>query len=439
MNRKATFTVTIALMLLSFPLVSMAGTPPCELQRVDAGSDKQLYGKFGTSVAMSDDGDDFVVGAAESIGDDDAVGAAYVFHWNGSSWTQQARLTAPDGDAWDQFGSDVDISSNGDYVVVGAHQKGKSSYGYGEAHVFSRSGSTWRHQQEITGNGAVHGCLFGCSVAIDSDGETVIVGAKYDGTSNPNDPPLRKRGEAYIYTRSGSTWTEQANIYADDWDDADDGIIFGAAVDICGDYVVVGAREADCDVDDEGAVYIFEWVDSAWDQIHKLEASDGGWQDWFGFSVAVDEDANTIVVGARQDDDEGTDAGAAYIFTKNILGDWSQHDKVTASDGSGGDHFGRRVAIAADGFSILVGAPLTNIIMQGTAFGKAYYYSRGFSWSEDFIIEADDKAKEDQFGYDVCMSSDGEYGVITSWRDDVGLFFDAGSAYVEGLTSTACP
>jgi hypothetical protein len=418
----------------------MAGTPPCELQRVDAGSDKQLYGGFGTSVAISDDGDYFVVGAAETIDDDDAVGAAYVFHWNGSSWDQQARLTAPDGEAWDQFGSDVDISSDGDYIVVGAHQKGKVTYSYGEAHVFSRSGTTWSHQQELTGNGAVNGSLFGCSVAIDSDGETVIVGAKYDGTTDHEDPPLWKRGEAYIYTRSGSTWTEQANIYADDWDDADDGIIFGAAVDICGDYVVVGAREADCDDDDEGAVYIFKWENSAWDQKHKLYAEYGDDQDWFGFSVAVDGDANTIVVGARQDDDEGTDAGAAYVFTKNILGVWSQHDKVTASDGSGGDHFGRRVAIASDGASILVGAPLTNIIMQGTDFGKAYYYSRDTnSWSEDFIIEADDKAKEDQFGLDVCMSADGEYAVITSWKDDVGLFFNAGSAYVEGLTSTACP
>jgi hypothetical protein len=90
--------------------------------------------------------------------------------------------------------------------------------------------------------------------------------------------------------------------------------------------------------------------------------------------------------------------------------------------------------------SILVGAPLTNIIMQGLDFGKAYYNTRGISsWSEEFIIEADDKAKEDQFGLDVCMSADGEYGVITSWKDDVGLFFNAGSAYVEGLTSTACP
>ena len=68
------------------------------------------------------------------------------------------------------------------------------------------------------------------------------------------DPPLWKRGKVYVFTRRRISWSEKANLYADDWNDADDGIIFGAFVDICGDVAVIKSREADCEDDDEGRV-----------------------------------------------------------------------------------------------------------------------------------------------------------------------------------------
>ena len=170
--------------------VSSAGTPPCELQRVDADTYKHLDAEYGSSVAMSDDGAYFVVGAAsEDIEVDndppieESVGAVYVYVKSGSTWSEQARLVAPDADSWDHFGASVDISSEGYYIVVGAHHKGKTSVSEGSAYIFTRSDTTWSYQATLSGTGAVVTGLFGCSVAIDSDGETVLVGAKYDGTS----------------------------------------------------------------------------------------------------------------------------------------------------------------------------------------------------------------------------------------------------------------
>jgi hypothetical protein len=379
------------------------------------------------------DGEYVDVGASfEDIDGDEHVGAAYVFHNNGTTWVEQARLTASDGEEWDHFGGTVDITSDGDYIVVGAHQKVSAS-GTGEAYVYSRSGTTWTEQATLNGTGVVARALFGCSVAI--DGNTVVVGAKYDGSTDDTDEKW-KRGEVYVFTRSGSTWSEQANLLASDWDDRD---IFGASVDIVGDYAVIGAREGSCgEEDDAGAAYIFTRSGATWTQQDKVCDPDAGSQDWFGFSVAIDGDGNTIVVGARQDDDNGTDAGSAFVFTRSGT-IWSFEDQLIASDSIGEDWFGRTVSISADGDSALVGANQTDIIMVGLNVGTAYYFTRsGSSWTEEFTINADDKASGDEYGWDVYISGDGEYGVIGAPKDNVGLFGDAGSAYIVGLTSTAC-
>lgn len=383
----------------------------------------------------------------QNPGTEEHVGAIYIFHYSGTTWVEQAKLTASDGDEWDHFGSSVDITKDGDFIIVGAHQKCPtvgppgSECGTGKAYLFSRSEDTWSEDTIFHGSGAVHGALFGCSVSIDGDGDTILIGAKYDGAPEAN-PPEEKRGEAYVFTNSPSGWSE-VNIHATDWAETN---IFGASVDLdeSGEYAVIGAREGDCGShDDEGAVYIFH-LDGSWSEDAKL-CSDYPWtQDWFGFDVAIDSDGNTVVVGSRKDDvGLRLDAGSVEVFRYNSTsGEWEQEARLTASNYYSNDQFGRSVSISSNGQKILAGASLTDISGIGFDVGTAYLYSydpSNLTWSEDFDINADDMADEDWYGWSLSLSGDGNYCVVGAPQDDVGLYADTGSAYAVGLTSSVCP
>jgi len=168
----------------------------------------------------------------------------------------EIKLTALDGAVGadsDQFGWSVAISSDGNTAIVGANLDNAPSTNSGSAYIFTRSGSTWTQQQKITASDGAVNDQFGASVAISSDGNTAIVGAYLD------DAPSSNSGSAYIFTRSGSTWTQQ----------------------------------------------------------QKLTASDGADSDQFGLSVAISSDGNTAIVGAFRDDAPSSDSGSVYIFTEN--------------------------------------------------------------------------------------------------------------------------
>ena len=185
--------------------------------------------------------------------------------------------------------------------------------------------------------------LFGASVAI--DGDTVVVGARYDDNDRGN-------GAAYVFTRSGSTWSEQARLAASD---ADYGDMFGGNVAIDGDTVLVGTREeAHREHDYTEAAYVFTRSWASWSEQAKLTASDADGGDFFGWSVAIDGD--TAVIGARYDDDNGKNkkSGSAYVFTRSGTS-WSEQQKITDSDADYGHEFGHSVAI--DGETIVIGVP----------------------------------------------------------------------------------
>ena len=150
--------------------------------------------------------------------------------------------------------------------------------------------------------------------------------------------------------------------------DGDDGDRFGRSVAVDGDTMVVGA---DKDGNSKGAVYVFTSQSGAWGQVAKLTASDGAGGDEFGTSVAVDGD--TVVMGATGDDDNGSSSGSTYVFTKPATG-WTSTStaaKLTASDGDDGDRFGNSVAV--DGATVVVGADQDDD--KGSNSGSAYVYA----------------------------------------------------------------
>jgi len=305
---------------------------------------------FGSSVGIS--GDTIVVGA--HLDDDKGLnsGSAYVYKRTGTTWTEQAKLTASDGDARDQFGFSVAIE--GDTIVVGAWRDDDNGSDSGTAFVFTRMGTAWTEQAKLTASdGAAVDDQFGRSVAIASN--TIVVGATPESGMN---------GSAFVFTRTGTTWTEQDRLTSTSAPD-----FFGVHVAIAGDTIVVGADREDDNGTNSGTVFVYTRTGTVWTQQAKLKASDAAGDDRFGVSVAIAGD--TIVVGADWDDENATNSGSVYVFMR-MEGEWTQQAKLTASEGGDvEDQFGISVGIASG--TIVVGA-WQDDNDNGVDSGSAYVY-----------------------------------------------------------------
>jgi acetyltransferase-like isoleucine patch superfamily enzyme len=250
---------------------------------------------YGTSVTLEND--TVIVGAA---GDDVlglASGAGLVFTRSGTTWTQQAKLTASDAAMGDQLGDSVALSA--DTAVVGASQFANS--GNGAAYVFTRDGGVWTQQAKLTANDAASGDLFGIRVAV--EGDTAVIGAVGD------DDAGERSGAAYMFTRSGGVWTQEAKLTPDDSEAGDS---FGISVALSGNTVVIGANGDDDAGDGSGSAYVFTRNGGSWTQQAKLTASDGAMSDGLGVSSAID--GVTAMIGAWANTTGGVRSGSVYVY-----------------------------------------------------------------------------------------------------------------------------
>jgi len=372
------------------------------------GADGAEGDRFSYSVAL--DGDTVLVGAyRDDVGANIDQGSAYVFTRSDSSWTQQAKLTADDGAASDNFGYSVAL--DGDTVLVGAVSDGAINFNPSSAYVFTRSGNTWTQQAKLVAEDGVPNDYFGASVAL--DGNTALVGAYGDDVGVNS-----HQGSAYVFTRSGSTWTQQAKLVAGDGAITDR---FGFSVTLDGDTALVGAYPDD--VGAIGSAYVFTHSGATWTQQAKLVAGDGAVGDAFGYSVALNRD--TALVGAYGDDvGANSDQGSAYVFTRSGA-TWTQQAKLVAGDGAEGDYFGTSVAL--DGDTTLVGATYGDVSSSNQ--GSAYVFTRsGSAWIQQAKLTAGDAAAGDLLGRSVAL--DGDTALVGAYTDDVGAISDQGSAYV---------
>ena len=358
--------------------------------------------------AVSIDGDTAVISALE---DDEDAGSVYIFVESGGNWTQEAKLVASDRAAEDLFGHSVSIS--GDTVLIGARDDDDKGSQSGSAYVFFRSGTTWTQQEKLTASDGGIEDLFGYSVSI--DGNTAVVGACFDDTEAID------AGSVYVFTRSGIVWTEEARLTAGDGTISDR---FGNAVCIDGDTVLIGAYGDDVGQDfGVGSAYIFTRSGSEWSQQAKLTIDDGIIDDYFGSSVCLEGD--TAVIGAQLEDDNGLDSGSAYIFGRSG-GIWSQEKKLIASDGEAGDNYGHSVSIA--GNRVVVGSSGDD--MPDTNAGCAYSYEYDpitEIWGEEQRLQARDVQAGDLFGVSVSISGN---TVLFGAPHDDDNGFRSGSAYV---------
>ena len=366
-------------------------------------SDAVAGDAFGRFVSI--DGNYAIVGAING-------NAAYIFYKSGGTWTQQAILTGNDTGSSDEFGTCVGIK--GDYAVVAA--RGNNSYA-GAAYVFVRSGTNWTQQQKLTtSDTAGSDKLATCSI----DGDYIILGAWGENSHT---------GAVYIFKRSGTSWSQQQKLTASDAAANDQ---FGISVSISGDYVIAGAYYEDTGGTDAGAAYIFKrgTGTETWTEEAKIQASDIAANDSFGYAVSIDGD--TVVVGARQEDEGGTDAGAAYIFTRSGT-TWAQQEKLMASDKQAGDNFGNS-AVSISGNRVVVGAAYEDT--NGSNAGAAYIFERsGTTWTEVKKILASDGQANDYGG---SVAIDGT-NVITGSTGEDTKGTDAGAAYIFSKAAKAVP
>ena len=438
--------------------------------------------QFGASVAI--DGDTIVVGAP--FQDTDASGArgfefqdsgaAFVFVRSGATWTQQAVLKASNAGRFDEFGASVAIS--GDTIVVGASREdsiareinGDESDNNpfmdtdsGAAYVFVRSGATWTQQAYLKASNTDVSDRFGNAVAI--SGNTVVVGAFFESSAareingDEADDSAIAAGAAYVFVRSGATWTQQAYLKAFNADASDQ---FANSVAIDGDTIVVGARNeysSGFSSDDwpwlSGAVYVFVRSETTWTQQAFLQASNFGADDEFGWSVAIDDD--TLVVGAIGESSNGVESdnsagrsGAVYVFVRSGS-EWTQKAYLKASHIGRIDTFGAAVAIVGD--TLVVGAPgqASGAVGVGggaegeshRGSGAAYVFVRSEDvWTEQAYVKASNTDAGDVFGNSIAF--DGYTMVVGASLEDssaVGVngdqtdndALDGGAVYVRRI------
>ena len=222
------------------------------------------------------------------------------------------------------------------------------------------------------------------------------------------------------YTPPGSTWQQTAKLLASDGAVGDE---FGVSASLSGNSAIIGSHGEDFW---SGAAYVFmHGSGGSWVQHTKLTASDRGFSDSFGYSVALD--GNTAIIGAHRDDDRGSDSGSAYVFVRDGGGNWHQQAKLLASDGAAGDYFGVSVAISGD--TAVIAADGDDD--RGSDSGSAYVFVRdgGGNWHQQAKLLASDGAAGDKFGSGRSVALNGDTIVIGSERDD-DRGSDSGSAYV---------
>lgn len=429
---------------------------------------------FGRAVAIS--GDTLVVGAdgedsaqtsvsngSTASGDNSAAsaGAVYVFRRSGTAWAQEAYIKAPNAEGGDFFGNKVAIS--GDTIVVGAYfeasnqntiTNGTTASGdnsvsrAGAVYVFRRTGTTWAQEAYLKPPFTGLNDDYGFAVAIDAD--TIVVGAQGEdgnqntitnGTGASSDNSLGESGAAYVYKRTGSTWTQEAFLKAPNLDAGDS---FGIRVAISGDTVAVAASSEDSNqttitngstasgdntAGGSGAVYVFKRTGSNWAQEAYIKASNSEASDSFGTGLALDSD--TLIVGASAEsssqttisngiagssDNSAANAGAAYVF-KRTGATWVEEAYLKAPNAENGDRFGVSVGVSGD--RVVVGSRQedsgTNTILNGTSAsadnsvssaGAAYVFKRtGSTWAHEAYVKPPEVSSANEFYGEVVAIS----------------------------------
>ena len=452
--------------------------------------------RFGWSVALSGDGNTLAVGAyledASSTGvngvqNDDLAntGAVYLYRRMGGTWLQQAYIKASNPGSDDRFGFSVSLNDDGNILAVGANLEDGPATGVngtqidgtfesGAVYVFRFSSSTWSQQAYIKASNTGSGDRFGYAVALSGNGNTLAVGARLEdsssrGVNSNQNNNSGDSGATYLFrfNTTSSIWSQQAYIKASNTHNSDR---FGHSVSLNknGNTLTVGAYREESlgsGVNGDqttrssngnfaaGAVYLFRFstASSVWSQQAYIKALIVFERAQFGWSVDLNDDGNTLAVGANQDPSNSTGVnralneaplsriGAAYVFRFSTAANtWSQQAFIKASNAGSIDFFGTSVSISGDGNALVVGAygeagsasgvegindVFNPILNSGAAY--VFEFANG-TWAQQAFIKASDTSPGAQFGQSVSISNDGGAIAVGAW----GVNTNTGAVYL---------
>ena len=372
------------------------------LQAFIKASNTGAVDQFGSRVELSADGNTLAVSATSEATSGSGVnpvsnnsaanaGAVYVFNRVRAVWSQEAFIKATNAGRDDFFGQSIALSRDGNTLAVGSIYEDSSGSGVGSTpnesltasgavYIYRRAG-TWAPEAFIKASNPDADDAFGRTVSLSGDGNVLVVGTFSEDSSStgvgsiPNEGAT-DAGAAYTYTRAGSTWSFQSYIKPSNTGAGD---FFGGGVALSGDgaTLAISSWREDSSGNgpgtapnegaaDSGAVYIFSFATGAWTQQEFIKASNTGANDFFGFTVGLSDDGNSLVVSAPYESSSGLGigsipnessnrSGAAYLYTRTA-GGWSSAAFIKASNTGTTDYFGRSACISADGTTIAVGA-----------------------------------------------------------------------------------
>jgi len=471
-------------------------------------------GHTGNSIALSGDGSTMAVGAPFESGgaagingnqrDNSmyAAGAVYVYVRQADSWVQQAYVKASNPGQSDHFGSSVALSRDGNTMAVSAHWESSAATGIngsqndnslpqaGAVYVFTRTGTTWTQQAYIKasntgrpgkgGDDVGDGDQFGYAIALSGDGSTLAVGAiTEDGgamqiNGNQHDDSATSAGAVYVYTRTGTTWAQQAYVKTAHMG-AGDLLGFSVALSFDGNTLAATAFDEDGSGKgfnpphdnasiNSGALYIFARQSGSWSQQAYLKGSRNETSDGFGFAVGLSDDGNTVAVGAGDEacltpgiDPPGcTDdappgrganiwVGAAYVFVRTGA-TWAEQTFIKAPNARPYNSFGAKLALSGDGNTLAVSSylednggrgvrpPMVQQLLvqemlnawregrnQAEESGAVYFYTRNAGkWTAGAYVKATSTDAGDEFGSAVALSTDGRMMVVGAHQEDGG-------------------
>jgi hypothetical protein len=373
------------------------------LQAYIKSPDTQAGDDFGRAVSLSADGNILAVGAPGedssthglgSTADDNAKdsGAVFTYKRVGETWTPEAYIKGSRTRAADGFGAHLDLSRDGNTLAVGARLDDAAVGGVnpvddgttnaansGALYTFARSGSSWTEQAYLKAQYPSAGDRLGWVLVISGDGNTLVAGAPDEDSTPiaqgavPNENAL-SAGAAFVFSRTGSTWTQQAYLKSTKTQASDQ---FGGELGISADGNTLAVASAGEDssttgvnskedeaATDSGAVYVFARNGSTWTQQAYVKASNTGAGDGFGEDIAFSVDGNVMAIGAygeasalpdHPEDDNAQNAGAVYMYSR-IAGNWAPKLYLKSPDIGIGDCYGDRVRLTRDGHTLVVGA-----------------------------------------------------------------------------------
>lgn len=383
-------------------------------------SNAEVEDRFGQRVSLSGDGNFLAVGAGREDSNAKGIdgnqndntasisGAVYLFEFEKNSWLQKKYFKASNSDAHDQFGSyGLSLDYHGNTLAVSSVGEDSNSRGVngnesdnsssmsGAVYIFTQTDGLWTQEAYIKASNAEANDVFGFSLDLSNDGNTLAVGAIYENSSalgvngDTSDNSAGLAGAAYLFNRVDGIWSEKAYFKTHRKNVTDGTDLFGYSISISGDgnTLAVGANEEDSSVtgvnslefggylSSAGAAYVFKYNNGFWVQDAYIKASDTGRINYFGASIDLNEDGNKLVVGAYLGDGGGKGinhfpsvglnaSGNVYVFERTS-DTWYQKAYVKASNTDADDHFGRSLSLSANGMTLAVGATGESSIVRG--------------------------------------------------------------------------